>query len=290
MSKLAKIDLNLLKTLDALLTEKSVSNAALRLFRTQSAVSHALQKLRETFSDPLLIREGREMLLTDKAKALRGPLQQILADIELLVESNQAFEPATSQRVINITAPDIFLWELSLFVQQIKALAPELTINIETHDKDPSALTSCRTDLLFANELELQSSQVEHLNCGELKWALLARKDHPISQQPNLTEWQTYSHILADHPDLTGVQANTLVKLNHDSFWATLPLLHNSDALLTCLAIAPEKYQSSLNLKVTSSPISLKKYPINAYWMADRAYRDDAMHWLIDKLKKFYTA
>ena len=53
---LAHLDLNLLVTFEVLMTESSVTRAAERLARTQSAVSHSLARLREQLGDPLLVR------------------------------------------------------------------------------------------------------------------------------------------------------------------------------------------------------------------------------------------
>lgn len=58
MDDLRRIDLNLLLTLHALLSEQHVSRAAVRLHRSQPAVSHALAQLRDIFADPLLVRRG----------------------------------------------------------------------------------------------------------------------------------------------------------------------------------------------------------------------------------------
>jgi DNA-binding transcriptional LysR family regulator len=41
--------------------ERSVTRAAERLGRTQSAVSHSLSRLREQFGDPLLVKAGTEV-------------------------------------------------------------------------------------------------------------------------------------------------------------------------------------------------------------------------------------
>lgn len=67
---LRHIDLNLLVVLDALLAERHISRAAQRLAMTQPAVSHALNRLRDLFADPLLVRVGNEMRLTARAAAL----------------------------------------------------------------------------------------------------------------------------------------------------------------------------------------------------------------------------
>jgi hypothetical protein len=70
MDELRKIDLNLLLTLHALLTEKHVTRAAIRLHRSQPAVSHALAQLRAHFDDPLLVRKSGKMMLTGRAQSL----------------------------------------------------------------------------------------------------------------------------------------------------------------------------------------------------------------------------
>src|SRR3569833_3228986 len=71
---LNSLDLNLLTALDALLREANVSRAALRIGLSQPAASHALQRLRDIFGDPLLVRTGARMELTPRAQALRVPL------------------------------------------------------------------------------------------------------------------------------------------------------------------------------------------------------------------------
>jgi hypothetical protein len=56
---LRNVDLNLLHALHALLEERHVTRAAKRSFLSQPAMSRALDRLRETFGDPLLVRTGR---------------------------------------------------------------------------------------------------------------------------------------------------------------------------------------------------------------------------------------
>jgi hypothetical protein len=67
---LNSLDLNLLTALDALLREANVSRAAMRIGLSQPATSHALQRLRDIFGDPLLVRTGARMELTPRAQAL----------------------------------------------------------------------------------------------------------------------------------------------------------------------------------------------------------------------------
>lgn len=63
MDDLRRLDMNLLLTLHALLTEQHVTRAAIRLHKSQPAVSHALAQLRDLFDDPLLVRRDAGLVL-----------------------------------------------------------------------------------------------------------------------------------------------------------------------------------------------------------------------------------
>ncbi|HNC94803.1 MAG TPA: LysR family transcriptional regulator [Myxococcota bacterium] len=99
-------DLNLLRTLNVLLEERSVSRAAARVGITQSAMSRALGRLREGLGDPLLVPAGRGLQPTSRALALAGPLREILADVRIRVLSPSDFDPSTAQRRFLVSSTD----------------------------------------------------------------------------------------------------------------------------------------------------------------------------------------
>lgn len=82
---MSKPDLNLLFTLDALLAEGSVARAAQRLRLSPSAMSRALARLRETTGDPLLVRAGRGLVPTPRARELREQVSQLVQDAEAVL-------------------------------------------------------------------------------------------------------------------------------------------------------------------------------------------------------------
>jgi DNA-binding transcriptional LysR family regulator len=100
------VDLNLLVALDALLAERSVTKAAARIGIGQSAMSHNLARLRELFGDELMTRGPDGMRPTPRALALADPVRIALAQIETLVSREEAFDPATAERVFRIGLPD----------------------------------------------------------------------------------------------------------------------------------------------------------------------------------------
>ena len=104
----AIFDLNLLRTLDALLTEGSTVRAAKRLGLSQSAVSGALSRLRHALNDPLFVRHGNRLVATDYAAGLIGPVRQELERIEAMLSPPTQFDPQTASGTFRITASDFF--------------------------------------------------------------------------------------------------------------------------------------------------------------------------------------
>ena len=91
---LARVDLNLLVALQRLLEEESVTKAATRLHITQPAMSKTLQRLRETFNDPLFVRSGRGLSATPRAIELKSQLPSILTSIANML-INDEFDPSS---------------------------------------------------------------------------------------------------------------------------------------------------------------------------------------------------
>jgi DNA-binding transcriptional LysR family regulator len=103
---LVGVDLNLLKVLDVLLHEHSVTRAAERLSLTQPTVSASLSRLRVLFDDELLIKTGRTMRPTPFADSLTSRVRAALVEVESLIAARADFEPARDHRTFRILATD----------------------------------------------------------------------------------------------------------------------------------------------------------------------------------------
>src|SRR5918995_2399873 len=90
---LSRLDLNLLVAFDALLAEGSVTRAAERVGIGQSAMSHALGRLRRLLKDELFVRAPDGMRPTPRALALAGPLRVALSAIQETLLQGQDFDP-----------------------------------------------------------------------------------------------------------------------------------------------------------------------------------------------------
>ena len=127
---LNSLDLNLLTALDALLREANVSRAAMRIGLSQPAASHALQRLRDIFGDPLLVRTGARMELTPRAQALRAPLAQALDQVRGLFIPDD-FDAARSERQFRLMMPDLAV-ELLMppLMERVTQAAPNVRIDV----------------------------------------------------------------------------------------------------------------------------------------------------------------
>jgi LysR family transcriptional regulator, mexEF-oprN operon transcriptional activator len=128
--ELGRFDLNLLKTLDALDTERSVHLASVRLHVTPSAVSHALGRLRRAFGDPLFARSGQRLVPTERCRAALTEIRPLLAAAAAALDPGTAigpgaFDPATDRRAVTIVLPGaVELSLLPLLAGRLLAAAP----------------------------------------------------------------------------------------------------------------------------------------------------------------------
>ena len=130
---LSKIDLNLLIALQALLEERHITRAAQRCFLSQPAMSRALERLRETFQDELLIRSGRGYERTVRGERLLHELEGILPRIDAMVRG-ESFDPIQSQERFRISMTDnACIVLLPGLVRRLNKAAPKAKLEIVPH-------------------------------------------------------------------------------------------------------------------------------------------------------------
>lgn len=100
------VDLNLLLALDALLSERNVTRAAERLSIGQPAMSAALNRLRKLFDDPLLSRQGAELVTTPLAESLVRPVHEAISAIHSVLAARGSFDPAADHATFTVMASD----------------------------------------------------------------------------------------------------------------------------------------------------------------------------------------
>jgi DNA-binding transcriptional LysR family regulator len=178
------IDLNLLRIFDILYDERNVTRAAARLSLTQSAVSHALARLREVLGDPLFVRIPSGLLPTERAHQLAPRLRVALAEIRSVV-ATPIFDPAKTIQRFTISAGSYFCM---LFVPSLIALArksaPGITLHVVNISADVAqALDQQQVDIaLGAFDKVPPRLRTEVLFHDEKAWAIGTH--HPLAKQP----------------------------------------------------------------------------------------------------------
>src|SRR5580658_1614128 len=129
---LRNMDLNLLHALQALLEEQHVTRAAARCFLSQSAMSRALERLRDMFQDELLIRAGRTYERTVRGERLLRELEMLLPRIDAMVRG-ETFDPVQSQEKFRVSMTDnAAVVLLPGLVQLLRKTAPRAKLEILT--------------------------------------------------------------------------------------------------------------------------------------------------------------
>jgi DNA-binding transcriptional LysR family regulator len=178
------IDLNLLKVFEIVYDERNVTRAAARLFLSQSAVSHALARLRDVLGDPLFIRIPSGLRPTERAHQLAPRLRVALAEIHSVV-ATPIFDPATTRQRFVIAAGSYFC---ALIVPSLIALAcksaPGITLQIVNVGTELAhALDQQRIDLALSAFDKIPARfRSEVLFRDEKAWAIGTR--HPLARRP----------------------------------------------------------------------------------------------------------
>ena len=275
---IAQVDLNLLKTFEALHDESSASRAALRLGVTQSAMSAALRRLRELYGDPLFVRTGRGLAPTLRANQLKPVISEALNKCR---QSLAMVDPSANDyqgRSVTLGLSDDF--EIAYGRRLIEAVArraPKLRLIFrQSHSQIVGeALLQRSIDLAisaggFAERL--LSRQV----LGEGSYLCLA---DPASLEPgqqalSLAQFVAREHVLVSSQGFIGITDEGLAALGlsrhvcaSTSHFAALPyLLKGSQAVATIPAHAARGIAALSGLALLPCPLDLPRYPIELGW------------------------
>lgn len=290
MDELRKIDLNLLLTLHVLLTEKHVTRAALRLHRSQPAVSHALAQLRDHFDDPLLIPKNGKMTLSSRAQTLLPPLEAALYGLNNLVSSPD-FDPSTAKRRFRVTMSDyaarIVLPPLLVY---LRASAPgvDLAISQASREMMRVQLEEGEVDLALGIFSDTGEALQKETLFPEQFVCLADRRFLPENGRLTLQEWLAKPHVMlgmvpgaVDEIEKAlierGLKRHICVALPHWS--AAVSLLQGTDLVLTVASrsVTPERFDEALIC--FEPPLPLSGFNYEQAWHI-RKNTDPAHQWL----------
>jgi len=288
---LARVDLNLLVVLHELLRARSTTEVARRLGRTQSAISHALGRLRDTFRDPLFVRAGATLRPTARAEELAGPLAQLLSSTDaLLRDSDQTFDPARVERTFTIGTTDFTeILLLPSLLPRLRREAPGLDLRSVFVGPDlDRAIQTREIDLAIGTLFRDLTGLVEQL-LYEDRLVCVMRRDHPKARRKlDLATYLALDHALVAPRGLPGSTVDAAlaprglrrrVVLTLPHFAAAALVVAETDLVLTL----PERFArwmaARTPLKVLEPPLELPGFRFSMLFSS--TMRDDPAHaWL----------
>jgi DNA-binding transcriptional LysR family regulator len=182
---LARLDLNLLVSLDALLQQRSVTRAAAQMGLSQPALSASLARLRRHFGDELLTRVGNEYRLTPLAVQLRELVRIALSGVERVFTAQPEFDPASSTREFTVLVSDYVVVVLGDTLAALLAEeAPHTRLRLTPHS--PAIVERAEQELLGADVLLLPHGFVSDLSHADLyrdEWVCVVSADNPVVER-----------------------------------------------------------------------------------------------------------
>lgn len=282
-------DLNLLHTLDVLLSEGSVVRAARRLQLSPSAMSRALTRLRDVTGDPLLVRAGRGLVPTPRAIEMNQKVHDLVEDALLLLRPADRLELATLDRSFTLRTSDGFAETFGAWlIDRVQQEAPHVRLRfVRKLDKSSEGLRDGTVDLETGVVAGTSGPEVRTQALFVDRYVGVVRADHPLADgEVTASAYAGWPHVVASRQglDLGGVDETLgraglkrTVVATADGFSATLALARGSDLVAT----VPEKHTAGLRTGMFSfpMPLPLDDFTISLLWHP-RLEGDPAHRWL----------
>lgn len=293
---IADVDLNLLVVFDALLRARSVSAAARQLNMSQPATSFALNRLRQTFDDPLFIRTSRGVHPTPFAERLAIPLENVLERIRSDILLRPVFDPKSAQRTITFNMHDVgeFVF-LGPILKRIAELAPGvkiITVNKQLSELE-AALRAGDIDLAVGHFPELHGANLFQQRLFTHSFVCIVRKDHStIGKEMTRKQFLDGAHCIVHAPSQLGNLADDYltaelesqgltrrVALSIEHYLAVPMIVGESDLIFTVPYAIGQQLTKLGDIKLVRPPFKSKPRVVLQLWHS-RFHHDAANRWI----------
>ena len=200
-TRMAELDLNLLSALEVLLSEGTVAGAARKLGLSSSAMSRTLARLRVATGDPLLVRAGRGLVPTPRAKELRDRVQNLSREVRAVLRpARDALDIRTVEQTFTIRANDGFVEAFAArLVSAVTASAPGVRLRFAAKaDKDVRVLREGLVDLEIG-VLGATGPEVRVQTLFGDRFIGVVREGHPLLGEGEVTpeRYAACGHVVA---------------------------------------------------------------------------------------------
>lgn len=286
-----RLDGGLLLVFRGLLRRGRTTAVADELGLSQSAVSHALARLRDIFDDPLFTRRPHGLEPTRRARELGPRIDALIDQIDQTLQSGASFDPARTERQFLFSAPE-FINALigAKLVSAFRKLAPRASFATDFMSTADSlrALQRGEIDIALGRFGTLPQG-FEHEMIYEDRYCVAARRGHPqLKGRMTYKQYTSIGHVFAHSETETGSDSESDtsdIKLTATvPGWLTvLMLVATSDAIATCPRKLAQRQSSLLGLQVINPPFEPFRIEVKAVRRAGHA--DAGVDWLLDRIR-----
>jgi DNA-binding transcriptional LysR family regulator len=295
-ASLANLDLNLVVFLRELLRERNVTRAAERIGVTQPAASAALLRLRRHFSDPLLVRNGAQFVLSPLAEQLAGQVEPVCEGLEALFVTTGDFRPDDSRREFTLLMPDYAVCALGEALSRAMfTAAPGTRLHVklvnESLPADPLDTLRVIDGIISSPTQALRTAGIRDLELFRDRWVCVLDRDNPAADRLTLRELGELSWVVPHHPDggypasypLTPILARLArrpqVAVRVDSYRATPYFVAGTDRVAVMQRRLAMTFADRPDLRIVPCPGDPPEI-VECLWWHHRLDDDPAHRWL----------
>ncbi len=291
-------DLNLFRVFVAIAEEGSTTAASERLHLSQSAISHALRRLRELLNDRLFVKSGRNLVLTSHGRMI---LPKVMQSLEVLGECRARvglFDPLESEIQFNLGFRDIVEYlVLPHLIAPIRLAGSRLQFVSKRVNLDHMEEMLLNGDLDAVVDLVYPASdRITSVEIAKEYLCVMVGLAHPAydSGTMSMAEYSASYHVLVTldkrerayvDQHIIGLGARRHVLLHCEQFFSAARVVSESDLVLTMPYSYAHFLSKSLPVRLLPLPFECEPLPIRLYWRTG-ADSESYIRWLIERVKK----
>lgn len=303
---ISRVDLNLLVYLDVLLRECNVTRAAEELGISQPAMSNSLRRLRDLFSDPILVRTSDGMTPTERALELQPMVRKVLSAAEQAILPKTEFEPAESTRIFRIMASDYTESTLlPVLLRKLRKQAPHIRLDIMTpSDVSFHDVERGKVDLVI-NRFDTLPQSFHQVHLWDDCFSCVISANNPIKDNWNLETYLASQHVWVSKtgmgvgvgmtPDdvqrlgwvdeaLTKIGVKRHISLFTRHYQAAVLMAEQDDLIVTIPSMSAKSIASSDRVIILDPPFEIERMRLKMVW-SPLLQHDPGHKWLRQLIK-----